>query len=247
VRRIGFHRGEHLFNSDSKADGDRAADDAVTDIQLDEVRHLEKAREILVIEAVAGIYTDSGGVSGERGVVQTLDFIGAVFFAMKMFGEAAGVEFDEIYADLFGGFDLLEVGRDEEAHLDAGAFETVGATAEWFELAGCVEAAFCGHFLASFGDEADNVWFHEKRDLNDFGRIAHLEVKPGFNDVAQFPNVAVLNVAAVFAEMRGDAVSASRFANERGFDGIGFAAFHAAIAGFAESGDVIDVNAELEH
>src|SRR5688500_10730415 len=47
--------------------------------------------------------------------------------------------------------------------------------------------------------------------------------------------------------MRGDAVGTGGFADQRGFDWIGFAALASAVARLTESRDVIDVDPEFEH
>ena len=64
---------------------------------------------------------------------------------------------------------------------------------------------------------------------------------------AQFPDVAVLDVPAVFAQVRGDAVRARRLANPRGLDRVGFAKSASAITRFAQRGDVVNIDAEFEH
>src|SRR5471030_3479799 len=51
----------------------------------------------------------------------------------------------------------------------------------------------------------------------------------------------------VFAQMRGDAVRARRLANARGFDRIRLAKSAPAITRLADRGDVVNVDAELEH
>ena len=62
------------------------------------------------------------------------------------------------------------------------------------------------------------------------------------------PNVVVLNVSSVFAQMSGDAVATGGFAGASGLDGIRLAGgFDATIASLANGGDVVDVNAQFEH
>ena len=51
----------------------------------------------------------------------------------------------------------------------------------------------------------------------------------------------------VFAQMRGDAMRAGRFADFSGLDRIGFAKSAPAIARLAQCRDVVNVDAELEH
>jgi hypothetical protein len=56
-----------------------------------------------------------------------------------------------------------------------------------------------------------------------------------------------LDVAAVFAQMRGNAVRTRGFAKLCGLDGIGFAESASTIARLAKRRDVINVDAEFEH
>ena len=65
--------------------------------------------------------------------------------------------------------------------------------------------------------------------------------------LTQFPDVAVLDVPAILAQMRGNAVCAGGFANPRGRDGVRLAESASAIARLAERRDVINVDAEFEH
>ena len=65
-------------------------------------------------------------------------------------------------------------------------------------------------------------------------------------------DVAVLDVAAVLAEVDGDAVSAGAFAEEREGDGVGLDVAADGgpglpVAGLADGGAVIDVDAEENH
>ena len=61
------------------------------------------------------------------------------------------------------------------------------------------------------------------------------------------PDIAILHVPAVFAQVNGNAVSAGQFDVDRGPDRIRLAGFEPFIAGLTECGDVVDVDAEFEH
>ena len=63
----------------------------------------------------------------------------------------------------------------------------------------------------------------------------------------QLADVAVLHVAPVLPQVRGDAVGAGGFANQRRLDRVRFAAIAPAIARLAQGRDVIDIDAEFEH
>ena len=114
-------------------------------------------------------------------------------------------------------------------------------------LPGHVQAAFGGHFLPPFGHQADDVRLELERDGDDLRRVGHFQVEPGLDDLAQLPDVAVLHVPPVFAQMGGDPVRARGLAGQRGRHRVRFAAFAPAVTGFAQRGDVVNVDTQLQH
>lgn len=114
-------------------------------------------------------------------------------------------------------------------------------------MRGRIQTSLGRHFRASFGDEANNVRLEREGKSDDFRDVGHFKVEAGFDHLAQAAKVTILHMAPVFAEMGGNAVSPGRFAEESRLNGVGFAAFAAAIARFAHGGDMIDINAEFEH
>ena len=119
-----------------------------------------------------------------------------------------------------------------------------------------VRAAICpaasspplsGDFLPTFGHHADDFGFELVGEGDDLGRVGHFEIEPGANGLSQFPDVTVLNVAAVFAQMGGDAMSTRLLADQRGRHGVWFADKKSTVTGLPQSGDVVDVNAEFQH
>src|SRR5208282_4304260 len=116
-----------------------------------------------------------------------------------------------------------------------------------FFRANNVQPAFGCHFQPPFGHDADDIRLQFQRDADDFRHVGHFEIEPGLDGFAQLPNVAVLDVPAVFAQMRGDAVRAGGFTNPRRLDRIRFAETAPTIPRLAERCDVVNVDAEFEH
>jgi hypothetical protein len=114
-------------------------------------------------------------------------------------------------------------------------------------VAGDVQAAFGCQFLSAFRDDANNLRLEAGGDVHHLGRVGHFKVETRFDGLTKFPDVAILDVAAVFAEMRGDAVGAGGFADESCLDGIRFAAIASGVARLAQGRDVINVHAQLQH
>ena len=83
---------------------------------------------------------------------------------------------------------------------------------------------------------------HLAGDRNHLRRRRHFQVERLLNGRLQPRDVVIDDVAAILAQMRGDAVGASRDCDLGGANGIRmFAA-----ASVTHSGDVIDVHAEAE-
>ena len=140
--------------------------------------------------------------------------------------------------------------EDEEADGDAGFAEPRDGAGEGGFGGDDVEAAFGGDFGAAFGDEADFVRLERLGDGDDFRHVGHFEVHFGADGFAERVNVAILDVASVFAEVDGDAVRARRLGLGGGEDGIRFGhdfVVAGLVAGLSERGDVVNVDAELEH
>src|SRR5205814_7283751 len=71
----------------------------------------------------------------------------------------------------------------------------------------------------------------------------HLEVEADVRELAQAPHVLVLDVAAVFAQVAGDAVGAAQMRLDRRPDGVGLVG----AASLADRRDVVNVDTKLDH
>src|SRR5439155_10328358 len=112
------------------------------------------------------------------------------------------------------GLDLRRVREDDQTRGDLRLIQSFAPVRQGVQLADDIQPAFGGDFLSPLRDNANDVRFELEGDGKDFRRVGHLQVEPGFDDLAQFPNIAVLNVPAVFSQMGGGAVRAGRFANQ---------------------------------
>ena len=114
--------------------------------------------------------------------------------------------------------------------------------AQRFPLAGGIEAAFRRSLGPPLGHDAGGVRSHHAGNCNHFARRRHFQVERLLNGRLQPRDVVIDDVAAILAQMRGDAVGASRDRNLRSPNRIRmFAA-----ASITHSGDVIYVHAEAE-
>ena len=159
------------------------------------------------------------------------------------------MEFDDRRADGDRGFDLRSIRADEEGDLDASGLERLGRLADAGELAGDVEAAFGRDLFAGLGDEADRGRAEFQREGGHRGRAGHLQVEAHAGNRRDRVDVGVLDVAAVFTEVQGDAVGAAGegFACEGHDVGLGVRRLvRAPIACLAQRRGVVDVDAEEE-
>ena len=113
---------------------------------------------------------------------------------------------------------------------------------ELLVLAGDIEAAFGGALLAPLGHEADGVRPGLERDRHHLVGRRHLEIER-LGDLGLEPrDVVIADVAAVFAQMRGDAVGAGLDRELGRAHRIGMAP----AARVAHGRDVVDVDAEAK-
>ena len=102
--------------------------------------------------------------------------------------------------------------------------------------------AFGGEFLAPLGHQAHRVRLGGKRDAQHVVRRRHLEIQRFRYLRLQPRHIRVADVAAVFPQMRGDAVGAGLDGGQRGAYRIGTRP----AARVAQRGDVVDIDTEAQ-
>ena len=244
--RVTFHRLQHFPDGSVQPDDHGAADNAVTDVELDQVRDDVQERHVLTIQSVPGVHLQPELVRLLRRGNQPFEFDLPFALAMEVLRVSARVQFDELRTDRHRGVDLHRIRSDEEAHVDAGVVHSLAGCGQGGELSGHIQTAFGRHFLTPFWNEADDLGPDLERELNDLRSVAHFQIQPRRDPTAKLHDIVILNVPSIFPEMRGDSESARGFTNQSGFDGTGFAFGPSTIAGLAEGGDVVNVYAQLE-
>lgn len=156
------------------------------------------------------------------------------------FGVASGVEFDQLCAGVVGCLNLVGFGVDEQADGNTRILKLADDFGHAAGLSGDVESAFGGDFFALFGDEGDVVGLDRKGDRDHFVGGGHFQIQVAADGLAQDLDVAVLDVATVFAQVDGDAIGSGEFDDRGGGDGVGFDG----AAGLTDRGDMVDVDAE---
>jgi hypothetical protein len=80
-------------------------------------------------------------------------------------------------------------------------------------------------------------------DADHFVGRGHFQIQLDVRQLTQAPHVVILDVAAVFAQMHGDAVGTAEMRLDRRPDRIGFVG----LARFAHRRDVVDIYAQFYH
>ncbi len=136
-------------------------------------------------------------------------------------------------------FDLSGVGIDEEGDHDPRLTEAVAALGECRLLARHVEPALGGELGAPFRHEAGGMRAEAAGDRHHLGGGGHFHVERRGERAEPF-HVLVTDVAAVLAEMGGDAIRPGGEHAARRLHRVGMSP----AAGIAQGGDVIDVDAK---
>ena len=156
--------------------------------------------------------------------------------------EAAGVDLHHRGAGGLGGFQLVRLGVDEQGNPGAVLRQEPAGGLDFGELAGHVQAAFGGEFLAPLGHQAGILRAH----LQAMASISSVTAISRFilvcSKPAQDTHVGVLDVAPVFAQVQGDGVGPGGFRQQGGLDRAGIAG----AAGLAQGGHMVDVDAEAD-
>ena len=103
-----------------------------------------------------------------------------------------------------------------------------------------VEPALGRDLLAPLGDERHLVRANSLGDGEHFVGAGHLEIEDGRHRCGESLDVVVLNVAAIFAQVRGDAVGAGALADNGSLNRVRLRA----AARLSHRRDVIDVDVE---
>ena len=155
---------------------------------------------------------------------------------------AAGMDLDHGRAQACRHLDLGGIGGDEQRHPDAGIVQPRDEGRQRIVLADHVEPALGGEFLAALRHQAHGVGFGGERNPQHVLGRRHLEIQR-LRDLGLEPgHVDVADVAAVLAQMRGDAVGAGLNGRQRRPHRIR----PLAAPCVAQGSDVIDIDAEAE-
>lgn len=227
----------------------------MADVQLADAGQGGDGADVVVVECVAGVEThvrahDVFACVGnlvEFGEQLVAGHIAAC--AGEGSGVGAGVDFADVEASRGRGLDLTGIGIDESRDNQARVVQRLDDGFEAVGLTGDIEAALGRDLAATFGHKHGGVGLDAAGDTDHLVGRGHFEVELDADELAEQEQVAVVDVAAVFAEVDGDAVGTAKLGLVGGADRIGLALSEAfaLVPRLADGGDVVDVDAELDH
>ncbi len=210
------------------------------DIQLAHLGDGGHGTDIGVAQAMAHVAFEAKRGAKRRPLAQALE-LGLLRRTLQL-AVAAGMQLDDRRAQHHRRLELARVGLDEQRDPDAGVAQPGHHRLQMIVLAGRIEATLGGPLLALLGHDAGGVWAVLERNGDHLGRRRHLEIERDFELAHQSLDVRIDDMAAILAQMRGDAVGAGLGGDRRGTQRIG----QLAAARVTHRGDVIDVHSETE-
>ncbi len=158
-------------------------------------------------------------------------------------GVSAGVQLDAGGAQLDGGLDLSGVGVDEKSNVDARVAAAGQRVRDAVALTDDVKTSLGRQFLTAFGHERCLVGLDLKCQGDDAGLDSELHVESDLHGLPQQSQVALLDVAAIFAEMDRDHVAPAQFGQHGRPDRVGLAP----TANLTKRGHMIDIDTQARH
>ena len=183
-------------------------DERMTNVELFDFGDGSDRDDIVLGQAVACSYLESQtvGVLGCDGQTLQLRFV-------RLVAVVARVEFDLLGSKSLGGFDIGYFRCNEQACLDSRLARLGDNSLELVAVAMHIQATLGGLFFASFGYQRDHRRLHLKQDGKHFVGGGHLQVQQGIDAVLKTADVIVPYVAAVFTQMRGNAIRTCQLAD----------------------------------
>ena len=153
------------------------------------------------------------------------------------------MQFHDVGADRGRSLDRACVGLDEQRHADAGGLEIAHDARELGAAADDVETALGRALLAPLRHEAARRWERGASAMSSISSVAAISRLSGqVSSAFRRADVAVGDVPAILAQVRGDAVGAGLQRKVRGAQRIGMAS----AARVTDGGHVIDVHAQAQ-
>ena len=177
------HQALHLRHCARHAVDQRARDDGVSDVQLDDLADRGDRLHVVIVHAMAGVHGQPEAARVPGRIAEPLQ-LARLTLAARV-GIRARVQLDDRRTDTRRRFELRRIRIDEQRDADARIARAARHTgAERCDLRCRVEAAFGRHLGATLGHQAAVRRPHFAGDAHHFFGRRHLEVQPRLQHLA---------------------------------------------------------------
>src|SRR5579862_8131473 len=239
-----IHSRTHELDGFGKPFEHRLADQKMPDIEFDDLRQARNHFSACVVQSVTGVHLETEIFRQHCARAQQPPFrIGLRGTLLcERVAPRARVQLDDRCAQRRRGFDLRRLRGNEQGYANAGMFEIVNHRRKLRALPRGVEATFGGALAALFWHQTGRMRPGFKRNAEHFFRRRHFKIQR-LVDLGHEPgDIVIEDVAAVFAQMRSDAVATCRNRKLGRANRIGMTP----PARITNGGDMIDVDAEAQ-
>ena len=159
---------------------------------------------VLIGEAVAGIDPQAQAAGNKAAFAQPGQREGLL--VPGGLGIGARMQLHPAGAGGLAGLELQLISIHKQAHPHACVLEPADQAGEVVPLAAHIQSPFGGHLLALLGHQGDHVGLDAKGDRFHFGGGRHFQIQAASHRGPQQVHIAILDVAAVFPQVNGDAI-----------------------------------------
>ncbi len=186
----------------------------MADVQLFDLRNRGHRRDVRQGEPMPGVHrkTELGAELRRAHQRRERRAVGAAVTV------TSSVQLHCVSAEVVRGANCFEIRIHEKTYPDAGLMQAPDCAPDPRPAAENVETAFGGDLLTPLGNERDLRRTEAQSDGDHFLHARGFEIEKSAGPRCERLYVGVLHVTAVFAEMRGDAVGASRLTDRRRLD-----------------------------
>ena len=188
---------------------------------------------------MTGVDREPEAIAVRRRLADPVQFKG-LLVPIRCVGVGTGMQFHHRRPAGGARFQLRRIRVDEERGADPRIVQPPARPGHGIHLAGDVQTAFRGEFFAFFRNQANVFRKHPQRDIQHRIGDGHFQVDPGLHGTLHDLEIAVLNMAAIFPQVNGDAVGAGALGGQRCGHGIRIRS----PPRLAQRSDVIDVDTQ---
>jgi hypothetical protein len=199
------------------------------------------------IESHAAIPNRLAGKSDLLELSRHRQSLGISTLSVKGMRVGTGMNLTDLGSDPSSRLDLPGVCVDKHTGHDASLGEFANGSTNPFttscQLSCDIQATLSRYLMAALRHEHRHLGLEGARNPNHLVSSGHLEIELNVREVAQTAHILILNMAAILAQMDGNAVSATEMGLDRSPNGIGLIGS----SSLPHRRDVIDIDTEFNH